>query len=123
MSELLKDDLQWNKMWDLWVEEKLESPYEELMNYYNEINNGGHLQFFDNVSDNHDLDEYVKNLLTILPNEMKENFDVAYKTYLINPEEISDENNEILDRCDSFYYENEKFVMDILKERASKINL
>ena len=76
------------------------------MNYYNEINNGGHLQFFDNVSDNHDLDEYVKNLLTILPSEMKENFDVAYKTYLIN-----------------FYYENEKFVMDILKERASKINL
>ena len=123
MENLSKEDLQWNKMWDLWVEEKLESPYEELMNYYNEINNGGHLQFFDNVSNNHNLENYVNNLLTILPKAMKENFNKAYEIYLINPGDISDENNKILDECDNFYYENEKFVMDILKERASKINL
>ena len=65
MENLSKEDLKWNKMWDLWVEEKLESPYNELMNYWNEINNGGHLQFFDNVSCNNDLDEYVQNLLEI----------------------------------------------------------
>lgn len=123
MENLSKEDLQWNKMWDLWVEEQLESPYEELMNYYNEINNGGHLQFFDNVSNNHNLESYANNLLTILPKEMKENFNKAYEIYLIDPEDISDENNKILDECDNFYYENEKFVMDILKERASKINL
>ena len=123
MGELSKEDLKWNKMWDLWAEEKLESPYAELMNYYNEINNGGHLQFFDNVSNNFDLELYVQNLLTILPNEMKNNFDIAYKIYLIDPDDISDDNNKILDKCDNFYYENEKLVMDILKERANKINL
>ena len=123
MAELSKEDLQWNKMWDLWVEEQLESPYEELMNYYNEINNGGHLQFFDNVSDNHDLESYVQNLLTILPEEMKANFDLAYKTYMIDPDDISDENNKILDKCDNFYYENEHYVMDILKTRASEIDV
>ena len=123
MEELSKEDLKWDKMWDLWAEEKLESPYDELMNYYNEVNNGGHLQFFDNVSNNFDLELYVQNLLSILPNEMKNNFDIAYKIYLIDPDDISDDNNKILDKCDNFYYENEKFVMDILKERANKINL
>lgn len=123
MKELSKEDLQWNKMWDLWVEEKLESPYEELMKYYNEINNGGHLQFFDNVSENNNIEDYVGNLLTILPLELKDNFNVAYTTYLINPEDISDENNKILDECDNFYYANEQFIMSLLKERANKIEL
>ena len=123
MENLSKEDLKWNKMWDLWVEEKLESPYNELMNYWNEINNGGHLQFFDNVSCNNDLDEYVQNLLEILPNDFKQQVELAYKTYLINPDDISDENNEILDDCDNYFYENEKPIMDILKDRANKISL
>ena len=41
--------LKWNKMWDMWAEQKASSPYAELMTYESEINNGGHKQFFDNV--------------------------------------------------------------------------
>ena len=61
--------------------------------------------------------------MTILPLELKDNFNVAYTTYLINPEDISDENNKILDECDNFYYANEQFIMSLLKERANKIEL
>ena len=62
-------------------------------------------------------------MLSILPGKLKDNFDVAYKTYLNNPEDISDEDNQVLDKCDDFYYQNEEFVMDILKQRASEIDL
>lgn len=123
MFGLSEKDLKWNKLWDLWVEEKIESPFNELMKYYSEINNGGHLQFFDNVSGNYNLDEVVKNIMSVLPEALKENLETAYKIYLINPDDISDENNFILEGCDSFYYDNEDFVTEILKSRADKIKL
>ena len=123
MFGLSEKDLKWNKLWDLWVEDKIESPFNELMKYYSEINNGGHLQFFDNVSDNYNLDEFVKNIIAILPEFLRENLETAYKIYLINPDDISDENNFILECCDSFYYDNEEFVAEILKLRADIIEL
>ena len=61
-------------MWDLWAEEKIESPYEELMRYQNEINNGGHFQYFLNVEGNDDLEKEISVLKTILPDSLKENF-------------------------------------------------
>ena len=48
---------------------------------------------------------------------------IAYKTYIINLDEMSDENNDILEKCDKIYYENEEIVNNILKERATKIEL
>ena len=42
---LTQEQLKWNKMWELWVEGKVESPYAELMTYQSEINNGGHGQY------------------------------------------------------------------------------
>lgn len=46
---LSQEDLQWNKMWDMWVEFEIESPYFKLMEYLNGINNGGHYCHFDNI--------------------------------------------------------------------------
>ena len=123
MSELSKEDLQWNKMMDLWVEEKLESPYLELIEYLSGINGEGHFCHFDNVSDNGNLKKYVATLMTILPQPLKSNIELAYKTYKINPDDMSDENNEILNNCDDIYYENEELINEILRERASKIKL
>lgn len=123
MSELSQKDIKWNKLWDLWAEEKLESPYDELMKYSAEINNGGHLQFFDNVAENYNLELVIKNLYSILPQNHKNNLQLAYKTYLINTEDISDENNAILDECDNFFYDNEMVINKLLEDRASKIIL
>ena len=59
------EELKWNKMWDLWAEEKASSPYAELMTYESEINNGGHMQFFDNVSNTSNLPQVISVLYTI----------------------------------------------------------
>lgn len=45
----------WNKMWELWSEGKIASPYAELMTYQSEVNNGGHNQYFTNVENTSDL--------------------------------------------------------------------
>ncbi|MGN0805286.1 MAG: hypothetical protein ACI4MS_07880, partial [Candidatus Coproplasma sp.] len=49
-GKLSDKQLKWNKMWKLWADEKAQSPYAELMTYQSEINNGGHAQYFFNLS-------------------------------------------------------------------------
>ena len=100
MENLSKAGLQWNKMLDLWVEKKLESPYSELIEYSGGINGEGHYMHFDNVSGTEDLKVYVATLMTILPEPLKSNIELAYKTYIINPDDMDDENVAILFRDD-----------------------
>ena len=42
--KLTEKELKWNKLWELWAEGHIDSPYSELMTYQSEINNGGHAQ-------------------------------------------------------------------------------
>lgn len=48
-TELSDEQEKWNKMWNLWEENRADTPYAELMTYQSEINNGGHDQYFLNV--------------------------------------------------------------------------
>ncbi len=124
--ELSKEDLQWNKMWDMWTTAEIESPYLELMDYIGGVNNGGHHCHLDNTYNRTDvkLKEYVDTLLSIIPEPLKSNLETAYKTYMINPDgELGDENSDILDECDTVYYNNEELLNQILRERAKKIEL
>ena len=57
--ELTEEQLKWNKMWELWAEEKVASPYSELMTYQSEINNGGHSQYFTNIKNVSDIQKEV----------------------------------------------------------------
>ena len=123
ISKMSIENLKWNKMWDLWVNGDIETPYIELMEYLNGVNNGGHHCHLDNINENSDLKEYVKALTEILPEPLKSNISLAYNTYIKNPDDLSDEDIEILDNCDSVYYANEELINDILKERASRIDL
>ena len=59
-KELPLEAQQWNKMWNLWTEDKIESPYKELMTYQSEVNNGGHSQYFCNIESNNDLTDESK---------------------------------------------------------------
>lgn len=45
-SELSREQKKWNKMWDLWAENRADTPYAEVMTYQSEVNNGGHDQYF-----------------------------------------------------------------------------
>ena len=123
-EELSVEAQKWNKMWDLWVEEEADSPYAELMTYQSEVNNGGHMQFFDNVSNTDDLSKNMEVLYSILEGTLRENIEKAYNAFLAYDE--NDENDtisEIMDECDDVFYANENEIERILKEYADTIAL
>ena len=119
--ELTEEQLKWNKMWDLWTEGKVESPYTQLMTYQSEINNGGHSQYFCNVDNVSNLQEEMSSLEKILTSHLYKNLRKAYKAYLILEENEDDEKaEETLEQCDDAFYENEEQVNLILREYANK---
>ena len=122
--ELTEEQQKWNKMWDLWVEEKADSPYAELMTYQSEINNGGHDQYFLNVENTSDLEKEISALEQVLSAELKDNLRKAYQAYLALEENEDDEDaEETLEECDDTFYEYEEEINKALEEYASKIEL
>ena len=121
--ELTEEQLKWNKMWELWTEEKTKSPYTELMTYQSEINNGGHSQYFCNVDNVSDLKKEMSALEEILTPLLTENLQKAYKADLILEEKEDEEAEEILDQCDDVFYENEEQINCILQEYANTLEI
>ena len=122
--ELTEEQLKWNKMWELWTEEKTKSPYTELMTYQSEINNGGHSQYFCNVENVSDLQKGMSALEEILPPFLIENLQKAYKADLVLEEKEDDEKaEEILEQCDDVFYENEEQINHILQEYANTLEI
>lgn len=122
-TRLSQEELKWNKMMKMWADGSLESPYAELLEYMNGVNDGGHYMHFDNVVANGDLKQYVDNVAQILPDKLRKNIKKAYDAYIENPDDMSDENNAVLDECDKVYYDNEEAITLILKTRATQIEL
>ncbi len=122
--ELTTEQLKWNKLWDLWTEEKVDSPYQELMTYQSEINNGGHSQYFTNIANCADIENELVVLKQILSETMKSNLQLAYKYHLTLEENEDDKKaEETLEQCDEVFYENEDEIIKILEEYAAKIEL
>lgn len=122
-SEIDQKDLKWNEMWNLWVQELVDSPYAELMTYQSEVNNGGHAQYFDNVSGTSDLQKEMSALDTILPPQLRGTLKKAYEAQLIIAEKDDEEAEETLRQCDEAFYKNEEEINRILEEYAAKIEL
>lgn len=121
---LTEEQLKWNKMWELWEQEKAESPYAELMTYQSEINNGGHGQYFSNIENNGDLNADMTILTTVLSQKLVDNLHKAYKAHLILEENEDDEKaEEIIEACDNVFYENEEEINSKLEAYADKIQL
>ena len=109
--ELTEEEQKWNAMWDLWTEEKAESPYAELMTYQSEINNGGHSQYFTNVENVGDLQKEMATLETVLSETLKANLQKAYNAYVaLEANEDDEKAEEILEKCDMVFYENEEDI-------------
>lgn len=122
--ELTDEQKKWNKMWDLWMEEKVDSPFAELMTYQSEINNGGHGQYFTNVDNVSDLQKEMADLKTILSKEHCRNLQNAYQAYLVLEEDEDDEKaEEMIEQCDDFFYEHEEEINQILEEYANHLEL
>ena len=117
------ETLKFNKMWDMWADGQIESPYQDLMTYQSEVNNGGHSQFFFNVENTGDLNAVVKETLSILSEVHKRNLEEAYSAYRKYNDVDDDKMEEILDNCDDVFYENEELINEILEKRAETIEL
>ena len=123
-TDLTEEQRKWNKMWDMWVEGQVDSPYAELMTYQSEINNGGHDQYFTNVENTGDLQKEIMVLRNVLSPKHNENLKKAYEAYVILEEKDEDEQaEEALSQCDDVFYENEDEVNCILEEYADKVKL
>lgn len=107
--ELTEEQLKWNKMWDLWTEGEADSPYAEMMTYQSEVNNGGHGQYFCNVENTRDLKKEMSALSTVLSDKLVGNLNRAYEAHLIlDKNECDAKAEEILENCDSVFFENEE---------------
>ena len=115
-TALSEKDIKWNKMWELWANGEIESPYSELMEYHSEINNGGHSQYFSLITDNGDVESAISALSEILPQALTENIREAYQAHLILEQDDSDENAEsTMRKCDGIFFENEHLITEILE--------
>lgn len=123
-AKLTQEEQKWNKMWELWAEDKALSPYAELMTYQSEINNGGHDQYFTNLGNTGDLAKEMSALGQVLSVELNTNLKKAYQAYLILEKNEDDEKaEEALEHCDDVFYENEEQINHALEKYASAIEL
>lgn len=122
--KLTDEQKKWNKMWDLWVEDRTDSPYSELMTYQSEINNGGHDQYFFNIGNTGNLQKDMEVLETVLPAKLQENLRKAYNAYLqLTNEESDGQLEEILNQCDDSFYKDEEEINCILRAYAAETEL
>ena len=123
-AEPTDEQKKWNKMWELWAENRADTPYAEVMTYQSEVNNGGHDQYFFNVEQMGDLQAEISILKNVLSEKLRSNLLTAYDAYQMLADKESDEEWEaILERCDNVFFKNEEEINRILKEYASKIEL
>ncbi len=119
---MTENQLKWNKMWDLWANGEIESPYNELMTYQSEVNNGGHSQYFTLITDNYNVESEIEKICGILPDFLKENVQKAYHTHLILERDESDEDaDSVIRKCDEIFFENEQLITDILEAFSEKL--
>ena len=123
IAQLSEEQLKWNKMWELWANKQIDSPYAELMTYQSEVYNGGHSQYFTNVSNTNDLKKEMLSLETILPPQLREALKKAYEAYLTLEENDDEKAEHIIEQCDDMVYEHEEEINGILEEYAAKIEL
>lgn len=103
-----------SKMWDLWVEGNIPSPYADLMTYKSEVNNGGHAQFFHNVSKTGHLRAVMRALDKLLPFDTKPALVEAYHAWQVNGAE-AEENENFFIAADEWFEKKEKIIDKILE--------
>ncbi len=121
-TALTEEEKQWNRMWEMWAYGEIKSPYNELMNYHGEVNNGGHAQYFENTAVNGDLFEEMNTLFSLLSKELCENLKKAYEAHLLLEENADNEDAKaVIDECDGVFSEREAEINGILNDLCRKL--
>lgn len=122
--ELTVEEQRWNALWEQWMNGEAPSPLAEIMTYQSEVNNGGHDQYFFNVSNTGDLHKALAVLAEALPEVHAQNLKRAHDAYSVSEEQDDTEQAEaILEQCDTVFYEHEEELNSILKAYAAQIEL
>ncbi len=109
-------------LWEMWRLEKVGAPYNALMTYDNEMNNGGHTRFFLNIAYWGSVEKAVNNICENLPDVLKENLKTAYSHYLVLiDEEENEETEKLIYECDKVFYDNENLLTDMFQNYANEI--
>ena len=112
-----------DKMWELWGEDKLDSPCAKLMKYESEVNNGGHSQYFFNVANCGDLAVEVEAVLSMLHDPLRENLARGYAAFSEQDDISDDINDGLFEECDDVFYEHEQDIIDMIYEAAKNFTL
>ena len=113
----------WNKMWMLWMNDKLESPYQEILTYENEVRNGSHLQYFNWIQEHEDFEKIIDVVSLNLEGTVLEPiFSKAYTAYL-ELDQNEEDANQILLACDASFGDERDNIEKYLETIASKIQL
>lgn len=113
----------WELMWNLWESGQAASPYQQLMTYQAEVNNGGHAQFFFNANNTGDLDAAAAEVLRILPEPLTQNLQTAFRIYTQHKNTDEEHMDSILADCDRLFYKSQEQIDLLLKEYANTLRL
>lgn len=113
-GQLTEKERKWNMMWDKWMEGTIESPYAELIEYDEEINNGGHYQYFFNVAVLGGSPESIEMIIELLPAPLNDNLKKAFDAFSSQEDDCDDSNFDLFQECDEFFYENETLLLEAL---------
>lgn len=117
---LTEEQMKLDYLWEMWRQEQVSAPYNALMTYDNEMNNGGHTRFFLNIAYWGSVEKAVNNLCENLPDVLKENLKTAYSHYLVLIDEENDETEKKIYECDKFFYDNEHLLTDMFQQYANE---
>lgn len=116
-TELTTEQIKLNKLWDMYASGELEQKNKDtyvLCDYESGVNGEGHSGFFFNNEE--DLPDYKSVLKNVLPTDMYTNFLKAYQSY------NSDNEEEICEAADDYFYQYEQKVIAILQEYANGLD-
>ncbi len=105
----------WNRMWQMYAEGTLDSEAQALCEYSAAVNGEGHAGFFDNNKEH--LEEHMRVLRKILPDDMYKGLSLAYESI------GSEEETESCDAADTYFFEHEYEISFLLRDIAHRIDI
>ena len=119
----------WNAMWELWEAGEIPSPYNELLTYDSDLQNGGHLQFFLNRAlRRENIFAVMAALRETLPAGHADNAAQTYRQYCMLGID-TDNDGEIMQALDDdplcvfdeWYFDHEEELLDVLEAYANSL--
>lgn len=116
-KEIQERKERWEKIENLWYDDKIPSPYDTLMFYAADIRNSGHSIFFDRLQENDLTSGIMDKLLPLLPTNLEENVIEAYRAYIRLKEEGKDDETvyDELVKYNRFFVEHDEEILEILE--------